>query len=64
MIHKEYRKNAEVQRKGLEIHYKKMSDRHQMSALKNNLSNWTLTERGSFSPSKWLRLKELVPVIL
>lgn len=28
-----------IQGKGLEIHYKRMSDRHQMSALKNNLSN-------------------------
>ena len=67
MVYRTYRKNAKVQNiqgKGLEIHYKRMSDRHQMFALKNSLRSWPLTGRGSLSPSKWMRLKELVPAIL
>ena len=49
------KKNVDVQNiqgEGLEIHYKRMYDEHQISALKNILSNWPFTGKGRISPSK------------
>ena len=54
-VQKKYKKIANVQNiqgEGLEIHYKRMSDEHQISALKNILSNWPFTGKGRISPSR------------